>query len=95
MTIMRAVIRVSGQVQMVGFRWWVTTQAKPLGLVGRAQNMIDGDVIVVAQGPEAAVEELIKRLREQPSKHRRPGIVLETEVAWSEEQPGLTDFIPA
>ena len=37
----RAIIRVDGRVQGVGFRWWASDQARELGLVGRAENLAD------------------------------------------------------
>ena len=66
---------VSGRVQGVGFRWWTRSQALELGLAGRAANKADGRVEVVAEGPPAALEQLLQRLRERPSAHGRPGEV--------------------
>ena len=66
---------VRGHVQGVGFRWWTSAQARELGLVGYARNLDDGRVEVLAQGPRAAVEELVTRLSAQPSTHSRPGRV--------------------
>ena len=61
----RAVIRVDGYVQGVGFRWWVQGVARELGLVGHAKNLLDGRVEVDAQGPSDALGTLIRRLIEQ------------------------------
>ncbi|WP_432501360.1 acylphosphatase [Kineococcus arenarius] len=66
---------VSGRVQGVGFRWWTRSQALELGLSGRAVNKTDGRVEVVAEGPAQRLEELLERLREEPSAHGRPGRV--------------------
>ena len=66
---------VRGHVQGVGFRWFVRSQALELGLTGYARNLPDGRVEVLAQGPEAACREMLHRLEEQPSRHRRPGFV--------------------
>ncbi|NAZ82328.1 acylphosphatase [Kineococcus sp. R8] len=67
---------VSGSVQGVGFRWWTKAQALELGLAGSAANRPDGRVEVVAEGPVEALDELLARLREQPSTRGRPGEVV-------------------
>lgn len=66
---------VSGTVQGVGFRWWTKAQALELGLAGSAGNRPDGRVEVVAEGPRAQLDELLRRLREEPSTRGRPGAV--------------------
>ena len=53
---LRAVVR--GRVQGVGFRWSVWRRAEQLGLTGRAENRPDGSVLVEAEGPAAALDEL-------------------------------------
>lgn len=59
----RADIWVHGFVQGVGFRWWTRSRALELGLVGSATNVADGRVHVVAEGPVAALDALVERLR--------------------------------
>ncbi|MFP5346090.1 MAG: acylphosphatase [Actinomycetes bacterium] len=66
---------VTGHVQGVGFRWWVSDRADELGLDGYAKNLPDGRVEVLAQGPRQACEALLRLLAEQPSSRRRPGRV--------------------
>ncbi len=66
---------VSGHVQGVGFRWWVSDRGRELGLDGYAKNLPDGRVEVLAQGPRQACEALLRMLAEQPSSRRRPGWV--------------------
>jgi acylphosphatase len=61
---------VRGQVQGVGFRWFVWREAKRLGLGGLARNLRDGTVEVVSQGPDAALEALERALRQGPSGAR-------------------------
>jgi acylphosphatase len=55
---------VSGQVQGVGFRWFVARHARALGLGGYARNLPDGRVEVVAGGGRdealARLEELLR-----------------------------------
>ena len=52
---MTARFLVAGQVQGVGFRWFVARHARALGLAGYARNLADGRVEVVANGDEAAL----------------------------------------
>ncbi len=54
---------VHGHVQGVGFRWWTRSRALELGLAGYAANQSDGRVLVVAQGPRQACEQLLALLR--------------------------------
>jgi DNA ligase D-like protein (predicted 3'-phosphoesterase) len=63
-TAVRAV--VSGEVQGVGFRDATVARARELGVMGWVRNGEDGEVLVHAEGPEAAVEELLAFLREGP-----------------------------
>jgi acylphosphatase len=55
---------VSGEVQGVGFRWFVARHARALGLGGYARNLPDGRVEVLASGagPEALsrLEDLLR-----------------------------------
>ncbi len=53
---------VFGQVQGVGFRWWVRANAIELGLVGAAENLADGRVRIVVEGDRAGCAELLGRL---------------------------------
>ena len=73
---------VHGHVQGVGFRWWTRSWALELGLTGYAANQTDGRVLVVAQGPRDACEQLLGLLRGGTT----PGLV-DTVVADLEE-PG-------
>ena len=73
---------VHGHVQGVGFRWWTRSRALELGLTCYAANQTDGRVLVVAQGPRDACEQLLGLLRGGTT----PGLV-DTVVADLEE-PG-------
>lgn len=73
---------VHGHVQGVGFRWWTRSRALELGLTGYAANQTDGRVLVVAQGPRDACEQMLGLLRGGTT----PGLV-DTVVADLEE-PG-------
>ncbi|MFT3667531.1 MAG: acylphosphatase [Pseudoxanthomonas sp.] len=57
---------VSGKVQGVFFRASTRERALDLGLSGRATNLPDGRVEVVAEGPEEALDALEAWLHEGP-----------------------------
>lgn len=59
-------ILVSGIVQGVGFRYWVERNARELGLGGWARNLYDGRVEILAEGAEAALEQLVELCRRGP-----------------------------
>jgi len=78
--------RVHGQVQGVGFRYFVWRQAKALGLTGWVRNRRDGTVEVVAEGPERALKLLLAVLYEGPPAAR----VEDVEVTW---EPATRKFL--
>lgn len=59
-------VNVKGRVQGVGFRYSTQRQANRLGVAGWARNERDGSVTVVAEGPKAAVDEMVRWLQEGP-----------------------------
>jgi acylphosphatase len=62
---------VSGEVQGVGFRWFVARHARGLGLGGYARNLPDGRVEAVASGGGAeAMARLEELLRAGPAHAR-------------------------
>ncbi|MPY82542.1 MAG: acylphosphatase [Actinophytocola sp.] len=79
---------VHGAVQGVGFRWWTRSRALELGLVGRASNLADGRVEVIAEGPQDQCERLLAALRSD----RAPGWVDTVVERWSEPKGNLSDF---
>ncbi len=62
----RAEIIVNGLVQGVGYRYFVFREAQNLGLKGYVINLYTGEVLIVAEGEKALVEELINKLRIGP-----------------------------
>ena len=62
----RAEIIVNGLVQGVGFRYFVYREAKDLGLKGFVNNLYTGEVLTVAEGEKALIEELINKLKIGP-----------------------------
>ena len=65
MTIARKV-RLSGLVQGVFFRAWTREQADELGVLGWVRNCKDGSVEAHLECDQAAVEQLIERMRQGP-----------------------------
>ena len=55
----RVELRIRGRVQGVSFRAYAREEARRLGLVGWVQNMPDGSVQAVAEGPRAALERFV------------------------------------
>jgi acylphosphatase len=58
--------RISGHVQGVGFRWFVSRAARSMGLDGWVQNTEKGDVLVLARGEETGLARLLDEIREGP-----------------------------
>jgi acylphosphatase len=79
---------VEGRVQGVGFRWWVRARATRLGLTGWAENLADGRVKVVVEGPMEACAELLAVLEGEET----PGRVVRVTHRWDESLGGLSDF---
>ncbi|HLB20984.1 MAG TPA: DNA polymerase ligase N-terminal domain-containing protein [Solirubrobacteraceae bacterium] len=59
-------IVLSGRVQGVGFRDATRSMARELGVQGWVRNADDATVTVHAEGPPAAIEELVAFLRQGP-----------------------------
>jgi|ERR1700722_6744447 acylphosphatase len=83
-TIIRLLIR--GQVQGVGYRFWVEHQAMALGLEGWVRNKRDGRVEALFSGPEDAVSDMVALCRRGPALARVDTV---TEEAASADALGL------
>lgn len=57
-TAVRKFIEVKGRVQGVGFRYFVQTTAKNLGVTGWVKNMDDGSVSMEVQGTPEMIDAL-------------------------------------
>jgi acylphosphatase len=79
---------VEGRVQGVGFRWWVRARALECGLVGCAENLVDGRVKVVAEGPASSCTELLSLL----DSGGAPGWVRRVTHRWDQPHGGLFGF---
>ena len=76
---LRAVLR--GRVQGVGFRDYVLTRARFLGLTGYIRNLPNAHSLeVVAEGLRADLEQLLEYLREGPRMSRVDAV----ETEWGE-----------
>lgn len=57
----RLYLKIFGQVQGVGLRFWIKEEAKRLGLVGFVKNSSDGTVEAVLEGPILDLQALVER----------------------------------
>ena len=78
---------ISGRVQGVNFRNFVRRLARDAGLTGYAENLSDGRVEVVAEGPKAELTALLHQLRRGPTYAE----VSAVDVTWGEVS-GLAGF---
>ena len=63
-------LRITGQVQGVGYRLWMTRAAASLGLRGWVRNRRDGSVETLVTGPPEALAAMIEAARKGPSGAR-------------------------
>jgi acylphosphatase len=59
-------LRITGQVQGVGYRFWMTRTAAGLGLRGWVRNRADGTVEALVTGPPEAVAAMVEASRKGP-----------------------------
>lgn len=84
---MRAIVR--GRVQGVGFRDFVQTRARSLGLSGSVRNLSDGrSVEVIAEGPRHDLERLADDLRRGPSSAH----ITAVDIDWRTPTGAHSDF---
>ena len=76
---------VSGDVQGVGFRMFTKRSAEEFNLNGWVRNLWNGDVELVAEGKQGALESLLVQLREGP----RSAFVTNIAIDW---QPYTGEF---
>jgi acylphosphatase len=90
MSARRAVALVSGDVQGVGYRWFVRGLASSAGLAGSARNLPDGRVEVVLEGTAEDVADVLDAL----DGARAPGTVTRVDVR-DETAQGSAGFTTA
>ena len=83
---LHAVVR--GDVQGVGFRYFVQRRAQQLGLKGWVRNNDDGSVELVAEGERERLEQLKLALQEGPRMAR----VDRVDTRWSAATGNLRGF---
>lgn len=59
-------LRITGEVQGVGYRWWAEREARGLALDGWVRNCADGTVELLAIGDQHAVDRLVEACRGGP-----------------------------
>lgn len=70
-------IVVSGLVQGVGFRYFVSRNAVQLGVTGFVRNLPDGRVEILACGAQGAIADLVAALRVGPRASRVTDVALD------------------
>jgi len=79
---------IHGDVQGVGFRYFITRHAQASGLRGWVRNRSDGGVELVAEGERSDLDELLRVARQGP-RHARVDSV---DPQWSDAKGGLDRF---
>ena len=80
--------RVLGLVQGVFYRAYVSERAAARGIVGKAENLREGSVLVVAEGPE----DELRFFAEELSRGPRGAKVESVSVSWQEAAGEYNDF---
>ena len=78
---------VAGEVQGVGFRWFVREKARRWGLAGWVRNRPDGTVELAAAGAEESLEGLLRDVRVGPPGSRVDEIRLLSEPGSATQSP--------
>jgi acylphosphatase len=84
----RAHMIVSGIVQGVGFRFFVSKLARKMELTGRVKNLPTGEVEIEVEGPRGLIESFIHDLRVGNAWATVTGI----EVEWEKYRGKYTGF---
>ena len=71
---------VEGQVQGVGFRYYVLEHAQSLQITGWVRNTYRGEVELVAEGSQEQLERLLRQVQRGPSM----SYVSNVHVSWEE-----------
>jgi acylphosphatase len=79
---------VHGDVQGVGFRYFVQRRAEQMALRGWVRNNADGTVELVAEGERPQLEDLSRAVEQGP----RMAHVDRVDVRWSAATGNLTSF---
>ena len=60
------IIKVSGKVQGVGFRFYTHKKANAIGVMGFVKNLRDGSVYIEVEGEEEVVDEFLLWVHQGP-----------------------------
>ena len=63
-------LRITGRVQGVGFRWFVVSEGRRLGVAGWVRNNPDGSVELEAEGSSSELASLRTRVAKGPPAAR-------------------------
>ncbi len=83
-----ALIKVSGVVQGVGYRYFAIHRARTLGVTGWVRNNDDSSVSVLAEGERGIIEVLVKELTIGPAASN----VTDVNIQWQEYTGQFTGF---
>jgi acylphosphatase len=84
----QAHVFISGSVQGVGYRQFVKSNARKLGLTGWVRNTEDGGVEAVLQGEESMIEVMITQCKKGPFLAEVEHIGFE----WEDSEEDFLDF---
>jgi acylphosphatase len=70
-------LRISGRVQGVGYRAFLTREAARLGVHGWVRNRLDGSVEALARGPAEALNALVAAAKRGPGGSRVDAVRIE------------------
>jgi acylphosphatase len=84
----RLYARIAGRVQGVGFRYYAERQARRLGLTGWVRNLPDGDVELVAEGEENALQQMLAWCNQGPPS----AAVTQVQTDWATALGEFADF---
>ena len=97
----RAHVTARGRVQGVFFRAEAASRARSLGLAGWVRNLSDGSVEAVFEGPQEAVESMLRWCEQGPAGARVEAVDVTWEpaggrrsVRGSVEQTGYAGTLP-
>lgn len=83
-------LRITGQVQGVGYRDWTMRRALDLQLDGWVRNRMDGSVEAVIAGTDEAVAAMIEACWQGPGMAEVEGVEV---TDWTEPVPEGFDFL--
>lgn len=85
----QASVQIFGFVQGVGFRHFIRSKARDLGLTGWVQNLPDGSVESIFQSDKSSIEKIIEECRRGPFLSE----VENVEVKWEEIVDKFQEFV--